>query len=418
MMQTPKSLRLQIGIFGRTNVGKSSFLNMVSAQDVSITSHIPGTTTDVVEKTMELLPVGPVVFLDTAGVDDVSELSSFRINKTRKIVDRADVILLVVESDVWTKYEGEIVKEAETKKIPVIIVVNKSDKKYPGTHFLSELKQYSDKILVCSSVDITKRDHYVNILKGFILSVCPDDFISPPTLVGDLLGKQKLAVLIVPIDMEAPKGRIILPQVHTIRDILDNDAAVMVVKEKQYRRHLDTFSVKPDIVICDSQVVHSMVKDTPKDIKCTTFSIVFSRYKGDLVENVRAVSVVNKLKPNDKILIAEACSHHAIEDDIGRIKIPNWLKKHVGGDLDVDVCSGRDYPDDLSKYKLVIQCGGCMITRKEMLVRINRAKIQQVPITNYGVLISYLQGVLKRVLEPFEDAYLVYKDIEKGKIKK
>ena len=410
MLKTPKSLRLQIGLFGRTNIGKSSFLNMVSGQDVAIVSEKPGTTTDVVEKSMELLPVGPVVFLDTAGIDDVSELSDLRIGKTKKIFDRADIILLLTESNEWGRCEENILSEAKTRNVSVIIVVNKIDLKYPSESFSNKIKGLTDKFLLCSSVDKAKRDKYVNDLKKHIIECCPDDFLNPPALIGDLLPKGGLAVLIVPIDLEAPKGRIILPQVQTIRDALDNNQASLVVKESEYPGVLDKFKSLPDIVVCDSQVVSHMVTNTPDSVDCTTFSILFSRYKGDLLVAATDAAMIKNLKPKDKVLIAEACSHHPIQDDIGRVKIPYWLREYVGAELDIDSCAGRDFPQDLEKYKLIIHCGGCMITRREMLFRLQKARAQGVAITNYGVTISMLAGVLERVLSPFSNVFDVFRN--------
>lgn len=409
MKKTPRSLRLQIGIFGRTNVGKSSFLNFIAGQDVAITSPIPGTTTDVVEKAMELLPLGPVVFLDTAGIDDSSALAGERLKKTRRIFDRSDVIVLVIEADVWGGYEDRVAEEAKERSIPVIIVVNKVDLKTPSGAFLAGLRKTNERIIVCSSLDPAGREASVIALKRFLLDVCPDGFLNPPPLLGDLLPPGGLAVFIVPIDLEAPKGRLILPQVQAIRDALDHDSAVMVVKEREYAALLARLNRPPDMVVCDSQVVLKMVADTPAGVRCTTFSILFSRSKGDLIETAKGAAAIGKLKPGDKVLIAEACSHHPIEDDIGRVKIPRWLRQYCGFDLKVDICSGRDYPDDLTAYKLVIHCGGCMLTRREMLFRIEQCRRQGVPITNYGVCVSVLQGVVKRALSPFPaalDAYL------------
>jgi len=404
MKKTPKSLRLQIGLFGRTNVGKSSFLNLVAGQDVAITSPVAGTTTDVVEKSMELLPLGPVVFLDTAGLDDRSALAEARLKKTLMIFDRSDVITLVAEPNTWTDYEEKILEEAKKREIPAILVVNKIDLDSPSPDFIAELQSKNSRVLLCSSVDFDRRDPILNPYKNFLIEVCPDDFLKPPSLVGDLLPEAGLAVLIVPIDLQAPKGRLILPQVQTIREALDFDASVMVVKEREYAHSLTYLKAHPHLVICDSQVVLKMVADTPEGIPCTTFSILFARNKGDLVELARGAAVIDTLKPGDRVLIAEACSHHAIEDDIGRIKIPRWIRQYVGGDLRIDVFSGRDYPDHLKEYKLVIHCGGCMLTRREMLARIQKAKETKVPITNYGLSISFSQGVIRRVLSPFPAA--------------
>jgi len=407
MTQTPKSLRLHIAIFGRTNVGKSSFLNMVTGQDVAIVSPVPGTTTDVVEKPMELLPIGPVVFLDTAGMDDGSELAGLRVSRTRKIFDRADVIALVLEPDIWTGYEDDILSQAARRKVPVISVVNKTDICSPSSEFLAALKEKSTHVLSCSSIEVACREQTIARLKDFLLEVCPEELLAPPTLIGDLLSSGKglgLAVLVVPIDLQAPRGRLILPQVQTIRDTLDCDAAVAVVKEREYAAFLQKLRAPPDIAVCDSQVVLKMVADTPPEVACTTFSILFARYKGDLVELARGAAVLTDVGPDDRILIAEACSHHAIQDDIGRVKIPRWLRQYVGADVQIDTCAGRDYPGNLSQYRLVIHCGGCMLTRREVLARIEKARQAGVAITNYGVAISVLQGVVERTLSPFPAA--------------
>jgi [FeFe] hydrogenase H-cluster maturation GTPase HydF len=354
---------------------------------------------------MELLPIGPVVFLDTAGIDDKSELSSARLGKTSKIFDRADVAVLVVEPDIWSDYEEAVTAELRKRGVPVIIAVNKTDIKAPRAGFAADK---SAMVMFCSSVDPSGRDKYLGELKRLLIESCPDDFLNPPALIGDLLPAGGTAVLIVPIDLQAPKGRIILPQVQTIRDALDNDAAAIVVKEREFSALLGKMKVLPDMVICDSQVVLKMVADTPAQVKCTTFSILFSRYKGDLIEAAKGAAAIDSLRPGDKVLIAEACSHHAIEDDIGRVKIPRWLRQYVGGDLDIDVSSGRDYPDNLGEYKLVIHCGGCMITRREMLGRIGKAAQAGVAVTNYGLAISVSQGVIKRVLSPFPAALDAY----------
>jgi [FeFe] hydrogenase H-cluster maturation GTPase HydF len=419
MMQAPKSLRLHIALFGRTNVGKSSFLNMIAGQDVAIVSPVPGTTTDVVEKPMELLPIGPVVFLDTAGMDDTSELAELRIARTRKIFDRAEVITLILEPDIWTAYEEEMLFQAAERKVPVILVVNKTDIRTPSPGFLSVLAEKSERIISCSSTKTEGRERTVALLKQHLLEVCPEEFLAPPPLIGDLLSSGKgvgLVVLVVPIDLQAPRGRLILPQVQTIRDTLDCDAAVAVVKEREYAAFLQQLRVAPDIAVCDSQVVLKMVGDTPREVACTTFSILFARNKGDLVELARGAAALTDIRPDDRILIAEACSHHAIEDDIGRVKIPRWLRQFVGADVQIDHCAGRDYPENLSQYRLVIHCGGCMLTRREMLSRIEKARLAGVAVTNYGVAISVLQGVIERTLSPFPAALDAFRR-EKDRLK-
>ncbi|WP_372807802.1 [FeFe] hydrogenase H-cluster maturation GTPase HydF [Pontiella sp.] len=400
MQKTPKSLRLHIALFGRTNVGKSSFLNLVAGQDVSIVSEQAGTTTDVVEKPMELLPIGPVVFLDTAGIDDTTALGEKRIDRTERVFDRADVILLLHEGSESTEFEQRVEAKAAEKKIPVVKVFNKSD-----------LYDVSDpSVLSVNSADMGSRDKVLAALKAELLRVCPDEFIAPPPLMGDLVKPGGLAMLIVPIDLQAPKGRLILPQVQTIRDALDNDAASLICKEREYAHMLSILNQKPDVAICDSQMVLKMVADTPPEIPCTTFSILFARLKGDLRKFAMGAAAIDKLEPGDKVLIAESCSHHALEDDIGRVKIPRWLRQYVGVDLEIDVYAGRDFPDNLSEYKLAVQCGGCMQNRREVLSRIEKCESAGVPITNYGLCISQTQGVLKRVLSPFPAALDAYEN--------
>lgn len=401
MLKTPKSLRLHIALFGRTNVGKSSFLNYVCGQDVAITSPVPGTTTDVVEKPMELLPIGPVVFLDTAGLDDASELGALRIKKTRKVFDRSDVVVLLTEAGAWGAYEEDVAKEAGLRDIPVVVVINKIDVRQPEVSFLETVKQRFSRTLLCSCADKAGRDHFVHAFKARLIEVTPEEFLNPADLVGDLIGSGGTGVFIVPIDLEAPRGRLILPQVQAIRDALDHDACVAVVKENGIKQVLDNLKNPPDLVVCDSQAVLEMTQAVPESVPCTTFSILFSRFKGDLAEAVKSVRVIDRFKDGDKILIAEACTHHAIEGDIGRVKIPRWMKKYTGIDLAVEVCSGKDFPEDLNSYKLVIHCGACMLTRREMLRRVEIAREAGVPLTNYGVCIAFLQGVLERVLSPF-----------------
>ena len=400
MKSTPKSLRLHIALFGRTNVGKSSFLNLIAGQDVAIVSSQPGTTTDVVEKPMELLPIGPVVFLDTAGLDDTTALGEKRIGKTEKVFDRADVILLLHEGDQVTEFEKSVEERAEARKIPIIKIANKADLTDPS----------DPSYLSCNSTDLGSRDHVLAALKAKLLRVCPDEFITPPSLMGDLVKPGGLAMLIVPIDLQAPKGRLILPQVSTIRDALDNDAATLVCKEREYAHMLSILNQKPDVAICDSQMVLKMVADTPPEIPCTTFSILFARLKGDLRKFARGAAAIDQLSPGDKVLIAESCSHHALEDDIGRVKIPRWLRQYVGVDVQIEVYSGRDFPDNLSEYKLAVQCGGCMQNRREVLSRIEKCESAGVPITNYGMCIAQTQGVLKRVLSPFPAALDAYEN--------
>lgn len=393
MQTTPKSLRLQIAIFGRVNAGKSSFLNLVTGQETAITSEIAGTTTDVVEKAQELLPLGPVLWLDTAGFGDNTELSGQRLEKTIKTLDRADIAVLVCEGDNIGEEENKIISLTSQHKIPLIKIYNKADK-YSITA--------TDGIII-SAADKNSRDKVLNELKAALIKVCPEDFINRRPLLGDLSPEHSTVVMIIPIDYEAPKGRLIMPQVQAIRDCLDNNQNVLVVKENDYKDVLQNFKNPPALVVCDSQVVDKMVTETPADIKCTTFSILMARFKGDLQKMTAGAEMIDKLQDGDKILIAESCTHHAVEDDIGRVKIPNWLKKKTGKNLQIDYVSGCDFATNLQDYKLVIQCGGCAINRKEILSRIYKCEQAGVAITNYGVCISKLKGVLPRVLEPFND---------------
>lgn len=398
MQSAPKSLRLQIAIFGRVNAGKSSFLNLVTGQEAAITSEIAGTTTDVVEKAQELLPLGPVLWLDTAGFGDNTELSEQRLAKTAKVLDRADIAVMVCEGDSLGAEEKQIITLTSQRKIPLIKVYNKADK-YNITA--------TDGIIM-SAADKNSRDKVLNELKAALIKACPEDFINSRPLLGDLTPEHSTVVMIIPIDYEAPKGRLIMPQVQAIRDCLDHNQNVLVVKENDYQSVLQNFKNTPALVVCDSQVVDKMVAETPAELKCTTFSILMARFKGDLQKMVAGAAMINKLQDGDKILIAESCTHHAVEDDIGLVKIPNWLKKKTGKNLQIDHVSGCDFAANLADYKLVIQCGGCAINRKEILSRIYKCEQAGVAITNYGVCISELKGVLQRVLEPFGDVYEAY----------
>jgi len=417
MEKTPKSMRLQIAIFGRTNVGKSSFLNMLAGQNVSITSPVPGTTTDVVEKSMELLPIGPVVFLDTGGLDDISELGTLRAERAKKIFDRADVAVLVAEPEVWGSWEERVVRMAAEKGITLLPIINKTDIITPSAGFLKEVERSAGVPLLCSALDKGGKEASVGEFKTKLMTLLRDTSKSgPATIAGDLVPPGETAILIVPIDKEAPKGRIILPQVQTIRDLLDNGAMSLTVRELEYAGALEALSRKPALVVCDSQVVDLMVRLTPPDIPCTTFSILFARLKGDLTLFSAGAAALRGLKPGDRVLIAEGCSHHPIEDDIGRVKLPKWLKTYAGGELRIDTVSGRDFPADIGMYKIVIQCGGCMLTRKEILNRSSLSNSSGVPITNYGLAISECKGTLKRVLSPFKQALASYEEAVKTAI--
>jgi [FeFe] hydrogenase H-cluster maturation GTPase HydF len=406
----PKASRLHIGIAGRVNVGKSSFLNTLAGQDVAITSSVPGTTTDVVEKTMELLPLGPVTLIDTAGIDDTSELGTQRVEMSRKALRRADILAVVVEADAWSDFEDGLVNAAHAAKVPVLVVVNKIDLKEPSSDFLSliDVKRLSW-ISGTATGAVAAREAFRQAFRDAVRALLPTLFTAPPTLLGDLLPAGGMAVMVVPIDLGAPAGRLIVPQVQSLRDLLDNDASAVVVKDREYAAALQRLAVPPDLVVCDSQVVARVVADTPRSIPLTTFSILFARYKGELNALARGAGVLNHLKPGDRILIAEGCSHHPLEDDIGRIKIPRWLRQFAGCELDIVTSAGHDLPDDLGSYRLAIHCGGCVMTRQEMLARLGEAERHATPMTNYGLAISVLQGVLERALSPFPDALAAYR---------
>ncbi len=408
MQNTPTSMRLHLALFGRANVGKSSLLNAIAGQDVAITSPIPGTTTDVVEKPMELPPLGPVVLLDTAGLGDTSELGAAREQRTRAVLERADIVLLVCEADCFGDLEQAVVAAARERHLPVLAIVNKVDLAPPDEAFLKRLRGQVDGLLQGAAVVAADRERLVHELKALLQTVLSDEFRQPPPLVGDLLPAAGLVVLIVPIDLQAPKGRLILPQVQTIRDALDSDAAALIVKEREYAHALRLLSRPPDLVVCDSQVVLKMVADTPEGIACTTFSILFARLKGDLQRLAAGAAAIDRLQAGDRVLIAESCSHHALEDDIGRVKIPRWLRQYSGATLHFDSCAGRDFPANLADYRLVVQCGGCMNNRAEMLSRLQRCAGAGVAITNYGLCIAHTQGVLRRVLSPFPAALDAY----------
>lgn len=403
MENTPKSLRLHISLFGKTNSGKSSFLNMITNQECSITSPVPGTTTDVVDKTMELLPLGPVVFHDTAGFDDNTSLGNLRLEKTLKTFEKTDIGILLVKVNTWSNVEEEIVKIRDKYKFPLIVVVTFCDQEEPTEEFLTNIAKHNlNEVVFVNNLNKEKRQSQLELCKAALIKAVPQEFLNSPPYLGDLVNSGDTVILLVPIDKQAPKGRLIAPQTQAIRDCLDNDVTVITVKEKNFVDAINNLKNPPNLIICDSQVVDFMIKNTPKGIPCTTFSILMSRLKGDIKLFAQGASAIDNLKDNDKVLIAEACSHHAIDDDIGRVKIPNLLRKYTQKQLDIQVCSGNDFPKDLSSYSLMIHCGGCMFNRKEILYRLQTAAAANVPVTNYGMCISYIKGVLKEVLLPFK----------------
>jgi [FeFe] hydrogenase H-cluster maturation GTPase HydF len=409
-MKAPKSFRLHIGIFGKRNVGKSSILNALTSQEVSIVSDIAGTTTDPVEKPMELLPLGPVLFIDTAGIDDDSALGEMRIQKTMQVFDRTELGLIISKYAEWGSFEEQILRELNARDIPVIVVFNKCDL-VPDSHVIPESFS-GKKILVVETSAITGAG--IQELREAILKSAPDDFINRPAILADLVGPGESAVLVVPIDKEAPKGRLILPQVQCIRDLLDHDSFCIVVKETDLREALNRLNKPPKLVVTDSQAFLKVAADTPPEIPLTSFSILFARYQGNLPEMVKGTLAIDKLKSGDKILIAEACTHHPVEDDIGTIKIPNWLNKYLGVKLEFVHLRGHHFPENLSEFKLIIHCGACMWNRREMLSRLMKARMADVPMTNYGLTIAYSLGVFERALQPFPAALEVYKEYAVG----
>lgn len=396
-MKSLKSMRLHIGVFGRTNVGKSSLLNKITNQEVSIVSDIAGTTTDVVEKSMELLPVGPVTFLDTAGLDDETELSGQRIEKTMKVVNRIDVAVVVCDFNGIGKFENDLIEKFKELKIPYLIVVNKCDLAPKSFHI--DLKSELSNIIYAS---VKKDEKIVFKFKEALVNLLPEDFVNSPKIVGDLVPAKSTVILVIPIDKEAPKGRIILPQVQTLRDLLDNNCLSYVVKESELKDALDNLKTPPALVVTDSQAFKKVSEIVPENVSLTSFSILFARLKGDLDEFVNGARAIENLKDGDMVLILESCTHHVIEDDIGRVKIPNLLRKKTGKNLVIHNYAGHDFPD-IKDYKLIIHCGACMTNRREILSRVLIANQNNVPITNYGVVISYCLGILPRAIKIFTE---------------
>lgn len=404
MQNTPRGMRLHIGIFGKRNVGKSNILNVLTKQNISIVSDVAGTTTDPVEKAMELLPLGPVLFVDTAGVDDEGKLGEMRIQKTFKMFDRIDIAVIVSDQFGWSSFEKELYEEFKQRKIPMVAVFNKSDISEISQEKLQEIKDLDLEYVITSAHTGVGIDN----LKEKLIKLAPEDFINSPAIAADLVPPGEMAILVVPIDLEAPKGRLILPQVQTIRDLLDNDSMIMVVKERELKEAINRLNKPPALVITDSQAFLKVSADVPKNIKLTSFSILFARFKGELNEFVRGATAIEKLKTGDKVLICESCTHHAIGDDIGRVKIPRWLTQYAGGKLEFEHYAGHDFPENIADYNLIVHCGACMTNRKEILSRVIKAKQAGVPITNYGLAIAYSLGIFERALEPFPMAKQIY----------
>lgn len=397
---TPSANRVHIGFFGRRNVGKSSIVNAVTGQDLAIVSEVKGTTTDPVSKAMELLPLGPVVIVDTPGIDDEGDLGVKRIAKTRQVLNRIDVAILIADArDGLTEVENELLAEFKRKSLAHLVVFNKSDllsgtpsNSYPGAIYASAKEKVNIELIKEKIGELGKEED------------------TKFRIVGDLVSPSDFVVLVVPIDKAAPKGRLILPQQQTIRDLLESDATAIVVKEHELRNTLETLGKKPKMVITDSQVFSKVSADTPKDIPLTSFSILMARYKGVLAPAIEGVAVLDTLRDGDRVLITEGCTHHRQCDDIGTVKIPRWVRQYTGVDVKFEFSTGGDFPEDLTPYRLVIHCGACMLTDREMRYRRRHADEQKIPMTNYGIVIAYVQGILKRSLQPFPELLSILED--------
>lgn len=407
MQTTPKSLRITIGLFGRQNVGKSSVVNALTRQPVSIVSPVKGTTTDPVEKAMELLPLGPVLFIDTAGVDDDQEiLGELRADTTRKMLSRCDCALLVYEAGTWGKPEEELLATITAQKIPVIVVANKvdlvadadsadaTDANAAGT--VPALDPAIPQVLISAQ---TKQGF--DTLFETLLTTLPESLLENPALVRDLVNPGDTVILVIPIDKEAPKGRLIMPQMQTARDLLDGGALPYLVRDTELETALASLKEPPALVITDSQVFQHVATIVPETIPLTGFSVVMARAKGDLTSEARALERLAQLKSDAHILIAEACTHHPISEDIGTVKIPRLLHKALGDGITIDHAQGKDFPENLADYDLVIHCGGCMLNRRTMLSRIQACTQAGVPLTNYGLVLAYFSGIAPRALKPF-----------------
>ena len=391
----PKAQRLTLALVGKTNVGKSTLLNLIAGQAVAITSPIAGTTTDVVEQAMELRPFGPVLWLDTGGWDDTTALGEARKARTARALARADIIIGVAASTPEAQPDAELLRVIRESGKPVIVVLTHTDVTPASPQLLEAYREAGAQVLVKRD----PRDTFLNHFKGALTMVLPKEFVAPPELLAGIVPPGGTVLQIIPIDSQAPKGRLILPQVNVLRNALDRNFISVVVTEDRIKEAVERF--RPDLAICDSQVVGRMIADLPPDLPATTYSILMARLKGDLPSLAAGAAAIRRLKDGDTVLIGEACTHHAAEEDIGRVKIPALLRKKTGKQLTFEVASGKDFPTDLQRYALIIHCGGCMINRAFMLWRIDQAKQATVPITNYGVAISEAQGVLERVLQPF-----------------
>ena len=405
IQNTPKGLRLQIGFFGRRNAGKSSLLNALAGQEVVIVSDVPGTTTDPVEKPMELPPLGPVLFIDTAGLDeDPTELGGLRAEKSRRMFERTDLALLVSDGS-WTRTEEEVLEFFSGRNIPLVAVFTKSDLAKPDPALVAHLDGAKVPYVAVSAVSGSGLD----ALRAALVAAAPEGFLGGRPMLGDLVNPGDAVLLITPIDKEAPKGRMILPEVQAIRDTLDHDALCLCVTERRIRDVLAKLDAPPALAVTDSQAFAIADRDVPPEIPLTSFSILLARMKGDLAACAAGAAAIDRLRDGSRVLVAEACTHHPIGDDIGRVKLPRWIREYRHADVQFTVAAGADFPDDLTPFDLVLHCGACTFNRRAVLSRILRCREQGVPFTNYGVAIAHIHGILERALSPFPDAYEAFR---------
>lgn len=399
-MKETRGNRLHIAVLGKMNTGKSSIINAIFNREVSIVSDYAGTTTDVNQKAMELLPIGPVSIMDTAGLDDSGELGQKRIEKTLETIERSDVAIVVFDNSGVKSCDIELFEKLKNKNIPILSIINKIDIAYPDKNDIEKIKNNSDKTIELSA----KNDNNVTSkIKQGLINILSDDYINTPSLLNGIIRQDDTIVLVIPTDKEAPKGRIILPQVQTIRDILDNKAMSVVCDVERLPIVLKNLKTQPRLVITDSQAFKEVDNIVKKEIELTSFSILFAKLKGDLKTFANGAKTLDNLNDGDKILICESCSHHPVEDDIGRVKIPNLIKKYTGKNVEFEHVSGHIFPKDIEKYKLIVHCGACMTNRREVLSRIEAANSKGVAISNYGITIAKCLNILDRALKPFKN---------------
>ena len=400
MQNTPKANRIHIGIFGKRNAGKSTLFNTITQQDISIVSETAGTTTDIVQKSMEMLPLGPIVLIDTAGIDDIGELGEKRINSTKKTIDRIDIAIIASDYNGWNDYEYKLFDEFKQRNTPVISVITKQDVQKINSEKLKEIENLIGTKPIIT--DINDNNYTIHKIKEKLIYTCPDELINTPSILGDIVTQKDTVILVIPIDKEAPKGRLILPQVQVIRDLLDNRCKTFITQETELKDTLSELKHSPKLIITDSQAFAKVVNDIPINTPLTSFSILFARLKVDLSIFYQGAKAIENLNDNDKVLICESCTHHQIEDDIAKVKIPKLLTQKTNKKLEFVYHSGHDFPENLDEYSLLIHCGACMTNKKEVLSRIAKCQAANLPITNYGITIAHCLNILDRAVEPFK----------------